>query len=75
MLAASRWTAKLSPMVYIQLGVGMLPVYAGYSLLRMLLAYLLSLIFTLVYGHIAARNRPIDLIYRIMTSPQADIEI
>src|SRR6266487_4173395 len=56
-LAASRWAAPLTPAVHIQLGVGMLPVYAGYSLLRMLLAYLLSLIFTLVYGHIAATNR------------------
>jgi NitT/TauT family transport system permease protein len=56
-LAASRWAAPLTPVVHIQLGVGMLPVYAGYSLLRMGLAYLLSLIFTLVYGHIAATNR------------------
>ncbi len=56
-LAASRWAAPLTPAVHIQLGVGMLPVYAGYSLLRMLLAYLLSLIFTLIYGHIAATNR------------------
>jgi NitT/TauT family transport system permease protein len=56
-LAASRWTAPLTPVVTIELSPGMLPVYAGYSLLRMLLAYLLSLIFTLVYGHIAATNR------------------
>jgi NitT/TauT family transport system ATP-binding protein len=35
-LAASRWTAPLTPVVHIQLGVGMLPVYAGYSLLRIL---------------------------------------
>jgi NitT/TauT family transport system permease protein len=34
-----------------------LPLYAGYSLLRMFLAYILSLVFTLVYGHIAATNR------------------
>ena len=31
-----------------------LPVYAGYSLLRIAIAYVLSLIFTLVYGYIAA---------------------
>ncbi len=34
-----------------------LPLYAGYSLLRMTLAYILSLVFTLVYGHIAATNQ------------------
>lgn len=56
-LAASRWTAPLTPIVHIDLNPVMLPIYAGYSLLRMILAYLLSLIFTLVYGHIAATNR------------------
>lgn len=55
--AASRWAAPLTPIVNITLSPVMLPVYAGYSLLRMLLAYLLSLIFTLAYGHIAATNR------------------
>jgi NitT/TauT family transport system permease protein len=33
-----------------------LPAYAGYSLLRMTIAYVLSLAFTLVYGYIAAYN-------------------
>ncbi|GAC1364787.1 MAG: ABC transporter permease subunit [Ktedonobacteraceae bacterium] len=56
-IAASRWTAPLTPKVNIDLSPRALPVYAGYSLLRMLLAYLLSLIFTLVYGHIAATNK------------------
>ncbi len=56
-MAASRWTAPQTPAVSISLSPVMLPVYGGYSLLRMLLAYLLSLIFTLVYGHIAATNR------------------
>ncbi len=56
-LAASRWSAPLSPVVNISLSPLMLPIYAGYSLLRMLLAYILSLIFTLAYGHIAA-TRP-----------------
>ena len=35
---------------------GQLPVYAGYSLLRMTIAYGLSLAFTLVYGYVAAYN-------------------
>jgi NitT/TauT family transport system permease protein len=39
-----------------------LPLYAGYSLLRMILGYILSLIFTLVYGHIAATNRRASIV-------------
>lgn len=56
-VAASRWTARFTPSVHIDLSFTALPAYAGYSLLRMILGYLLSLIFTLVYGHIAAVNR------------------
>jgi len=56
-LAASRWVAPLTPNVAIALSPAVLPAYAGYSLLRMLLAYLLSLVFTLIYGHIAATHR------------------
>ncbi|HWE63208.1 MAG TPA: ABC transporter permease subunit [Chloroflexota bacterium] len=56
-VAASRWTAPLTPHVHIDLSARALPAYAGYSLLRMLLAYLLSLIFTLIYGHLAATSR------------------
>jgi NitT/TauT family transport system permease protein len=55
--AAARWTAPLTPSVSIDLSPQALPLYAGYSLLRMILGYILSLIFTLVYGHIAATNR------------------
>jgi NitT/TauT family transport system permease protein len=60
--AAARWTAPLTPAVHIDLSLAALPADAGYSLLRMLLAYLLSLIFTLVYGHIAATNRRAGMI-------------
>ena len=60
--AASRWTARLTPAVHISLAASALPAYAGYSLLRMILAYLLSLLFTLVYGHIAATNRRAALV-------------
>ncbi|GHO83909.1 ABC transporter permease [Dictyobacter formicarum] len=56
-VAASRWTAPLSPTIQIDLSPATLPVYAGYSFLRMLLAYILSLIFTFIYGHIAATNK------------------
>ncbi|MHB8599790.1 MAG: ABC transporter permease [Ktedonobacteraceae bacterium] len=55
--AAARWAAPLTPAVKIDLSPTVLPLYAGYSLLRMILGYLLSLIFTLVYGQIAATNR------------------
>lgn len=61
-MAASHWAAPLTSVATIQLAPTMLPVYAGYSLLRMLLAYLLSLLFTFVYGHIAATNRRAETI-------------
>ena len=60
--AASRWTARLNPSVQISLSFSVLPAYAGYSLLRMILGYLLSLVFTFIYGHIAATNRRAGII-------------
>lgn len=56
-LAAARWATPLTPAVTIDLSPSVLPAYAGYSLLRMILGYLLSLIFTLIYGQIAATRR------------------
>ena len=56
-LAASRWATPLTPSVTISLSPSVLPEYAAYSLLRMILGYLLSLIFTLIYGQIAATRR------------------
>ncbi len=41
----------------ISLDIRFLPRYAGLSIGRMLIAYLLSMLFTLVYGYIAAYNR------------------
>ncbi|HLH62697.1 MAG TPA: ABC transporter permease subunit [Ktedonobacteraceae bacterium] len=60
--AAERWAAPLTPSVSIDLNPQVLPLYAGYSLLRMILGYILSLIFTLVYGHIAATNRRASIV-------------
>ena len=40
----------------IQLHPGVLPKYAAFSLIRIAIAYFLSLIFTFVYGYIAAYN-------------------
>ena len=51
------WLGPFTPTVEISRSVWALPVYAGYSLLRITIAYVLSLVFTLVYGYIAAYNR------------------
>ncbi|HET9919708.1 MAG TPA: ABC transporter permease subunit, partial [Ktedonobacteraceae bacterium] len=61
-VAASRWAAPLTPVVHIDLSFTALPVYAGYSLLRMILGYLLALVFTLVYGHVAATHRRAEVV-------------
>ena len=61
-VAATRWAAPLTPAVKIDLSPTVLPLYAGYSLLRMLPGYLLSLIFTLVYGRIAATHHRAETI-------------
>ncbi len=50
------WLGPFTPEVEISRSPLMLPVYAGYSLLRITIAYVLSLAFTLVYGYIAAYN-------------------
>jgi NitT/TauT family transport system permease protein len=51
------WLGPFTPSVEISHSPWMLPVYAGYSLLRIAIAYILSLAFTLVYVYIAAYNR------------------
>ena len=48
------WLGPFRAQVEISRSPAALPVYAGYSLLRIALAYLLSLIFAIVYGYIAA---------------------
>ena len=42
---------------HISLKYSALPLYAAYSVLRMTVAYVLSLVFSLVYGYVAAYNR------------------
>jgi len=54
---ARRWTAPLRPTVDIDLSLWALPKYTLLSLARGVAAYTLSLLFTLVYGSIAAHNR------------------
>src|SRR5271169_2328268 len=53
---ARTWFGPFNPHVEISRSPAMLPVYAAYSLLRIMVAYALSLAFTLVYGYIAAYN-------------------
>lgn len=50
------WTAEPRPTVEIDLSPAALPLYTFFSLMRGLLAYVLSLGFTLVYGYWAVRD-------------------
>jgi NitT/TauT family transport system permease protein len=54
------WFQKPIPMVPISSSIGALPVYAFYSMVRMAIAYLLSLAFAVSYGYIAAYNPRIE---------------
>src|SRR5579862_8322662 len=53
---ARTWFGPFTPEVEISRSAWMLPVYAGFSLLRIIVAYAFSLAFTLVYGYVAAYN-------------------
>ncbi len=55
-VVARTWLGPVTPEVEISRSPLALPVYAGYSLLRIVAAYILSLAFTLVYGYVAAYN-------------------
>ena len=50
------WFGPFTPEVEISRSPWALPAYAGYSLLRITIAYAMSFTFTLVYGYIAAYN-------------------
>jgi NitT/TauT family transport system permease protein len=55
-MLAQYWSGPLTPQVDIDLRARALPLYALYSVLRISIAYFLSLAFTLVYGYVAAYN-------------------
>ena len=55
--AASRWARPLTPNGSIDLSPWSLPRYAGLSTMRMTIAYILSLVFSIVYARIAVANR------------------
>jgi NitT/TauT family transport system permease protein len=56
-LAGREFSAPYQPHVHISLSLWVLPIYTLLSLTRGFAAYALSLIFTLVYGTVAAHNR------------------
>ena len=57
MRAAAEWRAPLTPGMRIDLSPTRLPYYAGLSTLRMAIAYIISLVFSLVYARVAASSR------------------
>src|SRR5579863_2598701 len=54
------WFGRPVPMVPISLKSSSLPLYAFYSVIRIGIAYLLSLAFALVYGYTAAYNKRLE---------------
>ena len=66
---ARTWFSPVSPEANISLSPVALPIYAGYSLLRIAVAYMCSLTFAVAYGYIAAYNEKAE---RIMV-PALDI--
>ncbi len=60
--AAARWSSPLSPNVRIDRSISQLPLYAGLSTLRMSIAYIVSLVFSLVYARAAAASRTAERI-------------
>ncbi|MBC7386192.1 MAG: ABC transporter permease subunit [Cryobacterium sp.] len=54
---AQRWKGVYQPDVVISLSRSALPLYALFSVSRAILAYGLSLVFTLIFGYAAAKNR------------------
>jgi len=55
-MVGKAWLGPFTPEVAISRSLWALPAYAGYSLLRIGLAYVFSLVFTLGYGYVAAYN-------------------
>jgi NitT/TauT family transport system permease protein len=54
------WMGKPVPVVPISHSIGALPVYAFYSVVRIAIAYLLSLIFAIGYGYTAVYNPRVE---------------
>src|ERR1017187_6664990 len=56
------WMGVVTPAAHISRSPAALPAYAFYSLVRMTAAYLLSLVFAVGYGYIAANNRRVEMV-------------
>ncbi|MGB0063448.1 MAG: ABC transporter permease subunit [Terracidiphilus sp.] len=54
------WFQKPIPVVPISSSIGALPAYAFYSLVRMAIAYFLSVAFAVTYGYVAAYNPRVE---------------
>ncbi len=54
---AHYWSTPIHPQAHIDLSPSALPLYSLFSVARIAVAYLISLVFALVYGYLAARNR------------------
>ena len=59
---ARTWAGPFRPAVAISLSPWALPQYAAYSLLRLAIAYLLSLLFAILYGYVAAYSKAAERI-------------
>ena len=62
MRAAAEWRAPLATSASIDLSLARLPYYAGLSTLRMAIAYVCSLVFSLAYARVAAGSRTAERI-------------
>ncbi|HEY1218788.1 MAG: ABC transporter permease subunit [Bryobacteraceae bacterium] len=56
------WMGVVTPAAHISRSPAALPAYAFYSLMRMAVAYVLSLVFAVAYGYIAAYNRRVEMV-------------
>jgi NitT/TauT family transport system permease protein len=54
------WLGRPVPMVPISHSISALPVYAFYSIVRIAIAYVLSLVFAISYGYMAAYNPRVE---------------
>jgi NitT/TauT family transport system permease protein len=59
---ARSWLGPAAPQAEISRSPRMLPIYAFYSLVRISLAYALSLVFALAYGYVAASSRRAEMV-------------
>jgi NitT/TauT family transport system permease protein len=60
MVMTRYWFGAIAPAAEISHSPRALPLYAFYSVVRISLAYILSLLFSLVYGYIAAYNKRME---------------